>query len=235
MSARVHSPSRPSRVVLLTVLATGLGLVLWASAAAACCRTTSTCVPPPEACGYTGACAVGFASGAVLSDLTLRDFGSCVQVRPLEVASGTLACQADLVLSLDGGTTWASYTAIPATARMTFTYLSSAQGDPCSWPPLPRSSTTYTGTLDQLDISGGGLPQDLMIRESVVQVSTGPTSVPTGGAWATASSFEVNLEMSLDAGASWFPALSTCRIALGPLGATPARTSSWGRLKTIYR
>ncbi len=236
MAPRFLAASHPLCISSWALVATCIALAAGAPASEACCRVVTTCVPPAAECGYAGACAVGFAPGVVVSDLVVRDFDTCVQVDPLEVTSVSLACRVDLELSLDGGGTWTSYAAIPAAAHMTFTYLSFGS-NACSFPPSPNphASTTYTGTLDQLDIAGGGLPANLVLRESPAQASTGRTAVPTGGDWAVSSFFDVFFELSLDGGVTWLPALSSCTLDLGPSGATPARTSTWGRLKTIYR
>ncbi|HEY2951519.1 MAG TPA: hypothetical protein VGK40_02995, partial [Verrucomicrobiae bacterium] len=125
------------------------------------------------------------------------------------------------------------------------------------------TARTFQTEMLSLDIAGGTLPPGVRIRESPTLVSAGQATsraVPTGGAMVS-SYFDVNIEMSLNNGATWVPAVIPARVALAiespelfsitanptppnaiyatPAGATPVtnqngfviRTVSHGRLR----
>ena len=71
------------------------------------------------------------------------------------------------------------------------------------------TTQVYDTEMLQLNISGGGLPAGVMLRESPTLKSTGGTAItpqPTTGTFRIQSFFDVFLEMSIDGGASWNPA-----------------------------
>jgi PEP-CTERM motif len=86
---------------------------------------------------------------------------------------------------------------------------------------LPSTSTFNTEML-QLDISGGGLPAGVEIRESPTLASPGTTMVTDigGGQFRIDSFFDIFTELSIDGGQTWAP-------ANGPLqeGSTPEPSS----------
>jgi hypothetical protein len=167
-----------------------------------------------------------FPVGVSYRNLALHDFSSCVAVMPGLVTSGGFDCQVDLGFSWDAGSTWTAYTGIPGSGWMTFTSI--GQGG--------QGQDLYSATLDQLNVSGGGLPFGVQFRESPIQSSTGQASVLLQDhGYQIDSFFDVWMELSLDGGMTWYPSFTTCHIVLGPFGVVPARTSTWGAIKTLYR
>jgi hypothetical protein len=106
--------------------------------------------------------------------------------------------------SSDGGQTWMPIAANAQTAIV----VSSAGGE---------GDTRYFDTeMVQLNMSGGGLPPNVMIRESPTLRSTGVTSIravggsgtPDGGVaigYEINSFFDVFTELSIDGGLTWAP------------------------------
>jgi hypothetical protein len=71
-----------------------------------------------------------------------------------------------------------------------------------------------------LDISGGGLPPGVLVRENPVLASEGLTTVaPIPGGFLIGSAFDLELELSMDNGSSWMPMGLPARVELRP----PAR------------
>jgi hypothetical protein len=151
--------------------------------------------------------------------------------------SGDFGCQADLQLSLDGGGTWITYPGIPAACHLTSRLYLLGLSDYCVWPRTGGGAVSYTVTLDQLDIAGGGLPAGVTFRESPTLSSEGVAmkSSISPSQREFSGDIAVMLEASLDGGVSWFPASTSCETSLDPAASTPARTTTWGQLKTIYR
>ena len=67
---------------------------------------------------------------------------------------------------------------------------------------------TYETEILSLNLSGGGLPGNVMIRESPTRASSGQHRVThlTGGGAAISSFFDIFLEVSTDGGRTWTPA-----------------------------
>jgi hypothetical protein len=81
----------------------------------------------------------------------------------------------------------------------------------------PSGSTgTYNTEMLALDISGGGLPPGVMIRESPTLQSPGQTTVQPigGGLYKIDSFFDVFTELSIDNGQTWAPG-SAAMVATG--------------------
>ena len=110
--------------------------------------------------------------------------------------------EVEMMFSKNGGATWNQVVA-PAIASV-----------------LVRSSADDGATrffdteMLSLNISGGGLPPGVMVRESPTKQSLGRTSMrmvpdPTGAIWDYVSSFfDIFTELSLDNGATWLPSLN---------------------------
>jgi hypothetical protein len=66
---------------------------------------------------------------------------------------------------------------------------------------------TYDTEMLQLDLTGGGLPAGVMVRESPTLASTGQTTIQDigGGQFQISSFFDVFTELSLDGGQTWTP------------------------------
>ncbi|HVP15010.1 MAG TPA: hypothetical protein VMS88_05670 [Terriglobales bacterium] len=219
-----HFDSAPRTFIVL--LASLLLLAYWSSAAGAACNSQSPCIPPTTGCGYSSTCDVFFANGVEYKNLAVHDFSWCVMVMPGQTNSGGFDCKVDAVISWDSGNSWTAYTDIPALAWMTFIWGGTGS----------QGEDLYTAQLTQLDASGGGLPGAVRLRESPVQNSNGQASVLlVGNEYQIDSFFDVFFEISLDDGLTWAPSLSSCHVVLGPRGPVPARHSTWGATKTLYR
>ena len=79
-----------------------------------------------------------------------------------------------------------------------------------------NNPNSYSTEMLQLDISGGGLPAGLMIRESPTLASTGGVGIQQqpDGTYAISSSFDVWTELSTDFGATWCPATNRHKVKL---------------------
>ncbi len=77
-------------------------------------------------------------------------------------------------------------------------------------PPVKQ----YVSEMHQLDIAGGTLPAEVMLRESPLLTSGGNTTVENlgDGNWRIDSFFDVFFELSLDDGNTWLPASNAVRI-----------------------
>jgi hypothetical protein len=67
---------------------------------------------------------------------------------------------------------------------------------------------TWQTEMLQLNLTGAGLPTDLMIRESPTLASTGTTTIQCcggGGVYHIDSFFDVFTELSIDGGQTWTP------------------------------
>ncbi len=65
---------------------------------------------------------------------------------------------------------------------------------------------TWQMEILQLDLSGGGLPAGVMIRESPTLPSSGTTTIQyVGGPYHIDSFFDVFTELSIDGGQTWTP------------------------------
>ncbi len=81
-----------------------------------------------------------------------------------------------------------------------------------------RGSSRIFGTeLVTLDLSGSGMPQGVMVRESSTRSSTGRATITalSDGRHRIESFYDVWLEISLDGGRSWAPAQAAVRMTLG--------------------
>jgi hypothetical protein len=66
---------------------------------------------------------------------------------------------------------------------------------------------TYQTEMLQMDLTGGGLPGGILVRESPTLPSTGQTSITNlgGGQFQISSFFDVFTELSVDGGQTWSP------------------------------
>jgi hypothetical protein len=90
-------------------------------------------------------------------------------------------------------------------------------------PPGTPYPHAYQTEMLQLNLSGGGLPAGVMIRESPTLASTGQTTITNvgGGLFLIDSFFDVFTELSLDGGQSWTPSNGALHIS----GNTPEPSS----------
>jgi hypothetical protein len=72
----------------------------------------------------------------------------------------------------------------------------------------PGSPQLYDTEMLQMDLSGGGLPAGVMIRESPTLASTGGSSITDlgGGQFHISSFFDIFTELTIDGGQTWVPA-----------------------------
>ncbi len=105
--------------------------------------------------------------------------------------------------SLDGGVNW--------------NYVNSASSNMVEVEHMDDdgAGSFYNTEAQQMDISGGGLPTGVMLRESPTKPSTGRYNVRTFGLGDRISSFfDVFLQVSTDGGASWQPAENYVTLSL---------------------
>jgi hypothetical protein len=98
-------------------------------------------------------------------------------------------------VSLDGGMTWLPMTS-QGHALWTFAVY-----------PAVGGVETIEAEMVSLNITGGGLPPDVMIRESPTRASGGGgsrTVLGGGGGYQIDSFFDVFTELSVDGGMSWY-------------------------------
>src|SRR4030095_6378620 len=77
------------------------------------------------------------------------------------------------------------------------------------------SNTVFETEMVQLDISGGGWPPGVRLRESPTRRSTGRTTeLPVAGGFLVSSYFDIFTEVSLNNGATWTPAFAPGRMQL---------------------
>jgi len=162
--------------------------------------TASDYFPPngkyvsPEVAGLT------WANGMMLRKLTFRDLSHGSPL-PLPIGSSPYAFEGtfDFELSPDAGLTWSvvhapSYNTVLVTNN---------------------GSTVYPVEVLQMDIAAGDLPPGMFIRESPTRLSPGRLSaVPVAGGDMVSSFFDVWLEVSVDGGGSWSPALNSFPMSL---------------------
>ncbi len=113
----------------------------------------------------------------------------------------TFSSQMEFDFSQDGGLTFTHATA-PATVGVQIT---GRLGD--------DGTTEYYDTeMTKLDISGGGLPKGVQIRESPTKASLGRTTLSAVGGggedYQIDSFFDIFTEASTDGGQSWYPAIT---------------------------
>ena len=224
---RVSTPLRLTSVASATALAIA-SLLCAPLAARAQCTTNSNCIWP-LGCGYTGSTGVPLpvpAPPSEIRNIVLIDLPGCTAVP----AAGTFQVDSffDVFfdLSLDNGATFAPKHA-------------SGHGHVQLVPTTPPGANPgiFNTEMVQLDISGGNLPGGMRLRESPSRASTGQTQDTSlgGGQFRFDSFFDVFFELSLDGGQSWFQPTSPTRLFLGTPAPTPARTFTWGEVKSYYR
>jgi len=192
-------------------------LLLGTRVVSAQCTTYTDCLWP-RGCGYSTPTGVPLpipSPPVGIRNLVLFDVQACM---PLF----NVTCE----VSLDNGLTW--HLKQPSGNG-------SAKLSPTSPPGV--NPALFDTELLQLDISGGGLPPGLMLRESPTKASTGQMHDETlgGGQFRIDNFFDVFFELSLDGGLTWMPSTSPTRLLLGTPQPTAVRRATWGELKSFYR
>ena len=169
-------------------------------------------LPPPQGM-YVDPFDVHYENGLMLRNVIHRKFSPTYPPPP---PGGTAREEFDSEMtfefSTDGGANYRSATA-PAHVIVQITH---AQDD--------GTDQFFDTELLALDISGGGLPPGVMIRESPTKASLGRTSIRQGqaaggagggaGGFRIGSFFDVFTEVSLDGGQTWSPSVDADRVDL---------------------
>src|SRR6266478_3212356 len=82
--------------------------------------------------------------------------------------------------------------------------------------PDPKVPALYDTEMLSLSLSGSGLPQGFMLRESPTLQSQGGTAIKrlADGTYQISSFFDIFPEVSLDSGTSWMPAQAPTHVEL---------------------
>jgi len=202
--------------------------VAWAGAARAQVCMDSDCLPPFQS-AYFGASTQNYSwpgLPVVFANAVHDSFTAC---DPAPLSLGTTVHSYGSVVH--GIITLGASPARPFSASALVTVRVTSIGT--------IGSTRYFDTeMLQLDISGGTLPAGVRIRESPTIASLGKTDIsPFGGGFAIDSFFDVFTELSLDGGQQWVPSQSPPLplTATQPACPDPARRTSWGSIKDLYR
>ncbi len=156
---------------------------------------------------YGGGNAAGGGGAAIRGIIVQGQSGIIVQGRAPAPAPGSVLTRSmnvpmELQLSLDGGSTF-----IPCGGQALFTI---------TFSDLLVESVQFTLKTEvvQLDLSGGTLPPDVMLRESPTRASIGRTSIRSvPGGYRISSFFDIFTELSLDGGRTWTPSCDVLHIA----------------------
>ncbi|MGD0596520.1 MAG: MopE-related protein [Sedimentisphaerales bacterium] len=145
-----------------------------------------------------------YASGILIRNWSTRAFtAGVVPPPPGSPVTHNFGSQVEFEISFNDGTTYTSITANAANT-MQIAYQSSSGGE-----------DIYQTEMLQMDISGGGLPPSVMIRESPTLVSAGQTHIkPIPGGYMICSFFDIYTEISTDNGGTWMPVSSPAHVEL---------------------
>ena len=177
---------------------------------------TSPNLPPPEG-KYVSPQQyhVLYAQGIIIKNISHQRFTQSQPPPP--PPPGTVQVHAfsstvEMDVSNDGGVNFQRLSA-PAQVQVRVTYGSEGGG-----------TSYYDTEMLQLDLSGGGLPAGVMVRESPTLPSKGKTSVrQAAGGFMIDSFFDIFTELSVDGGQNWSPAQGSAHVDLrgDPLAVPP--------------
>jgi len=159
-----------------------------------------------------------YANGIIISNVTHYGFTAN---NPPPAPGGTVVhsfgSEVEFQVSVDGGVTFSQQRA-PANTSVRVTHMADAEG------------TRYFETeMLQLDVSGGTLPPQVRVRESLARGSLGRTHIrPASGGAMVGSYFDIFTDVSLDGGQTWAPALCPHPVALESSSSTIPTLSEWG-------
>ncbi len=147
---------------------------------------------------------MSFPNGVVLRNFVNRDLYLTGTLPPLLGSQPySFTTVFDCELSTDGGLTYVYATAASVNNTALLTHISDL-GD----------TRFFSNQIVQMDISGGGFPAGLMIRESPTRASMGEHNVRTvEGGYQIESFFDVYTEVTLDGGANWRPSTNSTRMS----------------------
>jgi hypothetical protein len=147
-----------------------------------------------------------YAPGIMIKNWCNRLFSASVSP-PLSGSPIThsFSAKAEFEISFDGGSSWQPAEA-NASETMQIAYQAYDGND---------GSSVYSAQIIQLDISGGGLPMCVQIRESPTLASSGLTRIkPIAGGYQISSFFDIYTEVSTDCGSSWYPTFQPGHVEL---------------------
>ena len=196
--------------------------VLASPAAAQYCDTSNSCFFPPGPCAYLGAEHVTFSNGWQLTLLVFENSIDCDPLPPLGGSTNQQDHSTGGVRLFDGANT----IGVGGQVLMTMHLFS-----------VPPSVNPREVDLELLAIDFSSSPGNVRLRESPTLASTGhlqQTEV-TPGNYHVTSFFDVFFELSTDGGQSWFQANAPVHTVISPSAPLPARPTTWGGLKAIYR
>jgi hypothetical protein len=109
-----------------------------------------------------------------------------------------------LSVSTDDGTTWTTYD-VPGALSFSAQYSSGSSDE-----------RVFDTEMLALNLAGGSLPADVMLRESPTLASTGTTKIKrvADGSYRISSFFDIFTEISLDGGATWTRSATSSRVSL---------------------
>jgi hypothetical protein len=206
-----------------------LSFVLLASGAihahAQCTTNSGPCVFPPGSCAYVlSGAGSGYFGGHKLDLFDFESSTDCAAL-PGNGVSDVQTVHATAVLR------WTPGGGSPVIAGGPVVLTIHLVGGP---PVDPRPVSLE---LLALDLSGVSIPGGVLARESPTRASVGQGTVHEGppGTYLINSFFDIFTEISLDGGQSWVPSVDSQHLALSQGPPLPARPSTWGAVKAIYR
>ena len=136
-----------------------------------------------------------YANGIIISNISHSKFTQSTPPPPVGGSQvHAFGSSVEMEISSDGGQTFQKYVT-PCNSSVQVTHVPGGPPD------------QFDNQMLQLDISGGGLPPGVMIRESPTLASTGKTTIrQVPGGYLISSFFDIFTELSLDGGATWSPA-----------------------------
>ncbi len=207
-------------VLLLGVLLPAAALLGGSSRAD--CVSPTFCFPP-GCCGFTSTDVVQYRDGLALRGFSLHDFTHCF---PYDESWETLAtldvvAQLDFDLSVDGGSTWTAYRGIGGSGLVTVR--GGLGGD------------RFTTQLDYLsDAVHAGDFGDVWLY--IVMSMGEVTFMPEGNGYRVVGFYDISSFLKDSSGQTHYPNPQLpFRTTLTPFGPTPARASTWGAIKALYR
>ena len=146
-----------------------------------------------------------YANGIIIKNVSHKRFTQGLPPPPPGGAQvHSFGSTVEMDVSLDGVNF--QHVSAPASVSARVTY---ASEDPVT------ATRIYDTEMLQLDISGGGLPAGVMVRESPTRASTGKTSIRTiDGGFLIDSFFDIFTELSVDGGQTWLPAQAAAHVDL---------------------
>lgn len=207
-----------------------LCLVFSAGEARAQACVLESCLPPPNS-AYAGMFHALYLGPGVTVDLSNplhHSFTNCTAPPP-SLPGATAIHEFDSLVDFDLSVNGGPVVAQRAPAHVLVLVRFASETVP----------TRYFDTeILSLTLTGGTLPPGAVVRESPTRPSLGQTSIRDlgGGEFQVDSFFDVFTELSLDGGQTWIPSSQSGRMTLDRPGCpTQTQSSTWGRLRALYR